>query len=158
MDAERRDDAGPFVTSVGSGRVQVKLSLLTRNTSSLMFLSGEPLSYALEQIRVELERKNRRDISKIAGLRDEEREEREEMDKVVSANMMWPPSHHHTLSFLTRYFLQAAEAAAYEESEGLRLIRGGRDARLASFRGRGSREGSFSAVGASRGHFNASFR
>jgi hypothetical protein len=84
VDAERRDEAGPFVTSVGSGRVHVKLNLLARNTSSLMFLSGEPLSHALEQIRIELERKNRRDIGKIAGLKDEEKEEREQLEKAVS--------------------------------------------------------------------------
>ena len=48
-----------------------------------MFVSGEPLSHALEQIRVQLERKNRRKIEKIAGLRDEEKEEMEERERRV---------------------------------------------------------------------------
>ncbi|KAG1659957.1 hypothetical protein FOA52_010590 [Chlamydomonas sp. UWO 241] len=101
LDAAKRDNAGPFVSSVGAGVVHVRLNVAIKDQHHLTYLSGESLFAALEKVRYALERKNHKDIVRISHIRDDDSEE---------------------------------DVAKPVESEGVRRMREGREARLASAR------------------------
>ncbi|GAX75246.1 hypothetical protein CEUSTIGMA_g2691.t1 [Chlamydomonas eustigma] len=116
LDPSKRRDAGPFLCSVGAGCIHLRIQLLIKDGHHMHFLTKEESLYqAHEKVRQALEKKNRRDISKMAGMGPEEDDEG-----------------------------GAVEPA--EESEGLRIIRQGREERLKAAQqaveGRTSREGS----------------
>lgn len=50
LDASLRDNAGPFVSSVGSGTVDIRLNVLIKDQQHLHYVSGESLFQALENV------------------------------------------------------------------------------------------------------------
>ncbi|GFR50754.1 hypothetical protein Agub_g13021 [Astrephomene gubernaculifera] len=96
-DLRKREDAGPFICTVGAGQVHLRLNILTRNLEHVSHQGGESLAAALERLTTNIMRASTQLANKSAAL-----EEHRRSSEVLS--------------------------------EGQRLVRGGREERLASAR------------------------
>ncbi|GIL90360.1 hypothetical protein Vretimale_18228 [Volvox reticuliferus] len=55
-DLRQRDDAGPFICTVGTGEVHLRLSILTKNFSHISHQGGESLVAALERLNINIQK------------------------------------------------------------------------------------------------------
>ncbi|KAG2449404.1 hypothetical protein HYH02_005553 [Chlamydomonas schloesseri] len=72
-DLRKREDAGPFICTVGAGTVHLRLSLLTRNLENVTHQGGESLAAALERLTTNILRQSTQLANKAAALEEHRR-------------------------------------------------------------------------------------
>lgn len=69
-DLRKREDAGPFICTVGAGEVHLRLNVLMRNLENVAHLGGESLAAALERLTTNILRASARMANKSAALEE----------------------------------------------------------------------------------------
>eukprot|EP00198_Chlamydomonas_reinhardtii_P009250 XP_001698587.1 predicted protein [Chlamydomonas reinhardtii] len=72
-DLRKREDAGPFICTVGAGSVHLRISLLTRNLENVTHQGGESLAAALERLTTNILRQSTQLANKAAALEEHRR-------------------------------------------------------------------------------------
>ncbi|KAG2433305.1 hypothetical protein HXX76_008371 [Chlamydomonas incerta] len=72
-DLRKREDAGPFICTVGAGSVHLRISLLTKNLENVTHQGGESLAAALERLTTNILRQSTQLANKAAAMEEHRR-------------------------------------------------------------------------------------
>ncbi|PNH06038.1 B9 domain-containing protein 2 [Tetrabaena socialis] len=85
IDQRKREDAGPFISTVGAGEVHLRLNILTKNLDQVTHQGGESLAAALERLTTNILRQSTTLANKSMAREEHRHEALTEGQKLVKA-------------------------------------------------------------------------